>query len=191
MDVIEKLLELSANISTWSQHLNRDLKDKIASIKDQIDRLRHKTDPQHILQVHELKEALSNFLAQNEVFWKQRAKQHWLKAGDLNTKFFHSMATRRKERNRIRNLFDETGTIYDDNQELCRIAHDYFENLFKPSEAQYDPVMTQIHSKVTEEDNSILLAPFTAEEFRSALFQMHPDKAPGPEGYNPAFFQRF
>lgn len=42
MDVIVKLLELSANISTWSQHLNRDLRNKIASIKDQIDRLRHK-----------------------------------------------------------------------------------------------------------------------------------------------------
>lgn len=115
--------------------------------------------------MHELKEALSNLLAQNEVFWKQQAKQHWLKAGDLNTKFFHYMATLRKERYRIRNLSHEIGTVYDDNQELCRIAHDYFENLFKPSEAQYDPVVIQIQSKVTKEDNSILLSPFTDDEF--------------------------
>jgi hypothetical protein len=33
--------------------------------------------------------------------------------------------------------------------------------------------------------------PITKEELRTALFQMHPDKAPGPDGFNPAFYQHF
>lgn len=36
-------------------------------------------------------------LFQEETFWKQRAKMHWISEGDLNTKFFYmSVTTRRK-----------------------------------------------------------------------------------------------
>ena len=37
----------------------------------------------------------------------------------------------------------------------------------------------------------LLTSPFRADEFKDALLQMHPDKSPGPDGFNPAFFQRF
>lgn len=37
----------------------------------------------------------------------------------------------------------------------------------------------------------VLLAPFTETEFKGALFDMHPDKASGPDGLNPGFFMRF
>ena len=36
-----------------------------------------------------------------------------------------------------------------------------------------------------------LLAPFSAIEIKDALFYMHPDKSPGPDGMNPAFYQKF
>lgn len=45
--------------------------------------------------------------------------------------------------------------------------------------------------KITLEDNVELLKPITKEELRLALFQMHPDKSPGPDGFNATFFQRF
>ncbi|MCI28064.1 RNA-directed DNA polymerase (Reverse transcriptase), partial [Trifolium medium] len=45
--------------------------------------------------------------------------------------------------------------------------------------------------KVGQEENEKLVAPITKEEVKNALFQMHPDKAPGPDGFNPAFYQHF
>ena len=42
-----------------------------------------------------------------------------------------------------------------------------------------------------DEANTNLTAPFTMDEFRRATFQMHPDKSPGPDGFNPAFHQKF
>lgn len=33
--------------------------------------------------------------------------------------------------------------------------------------------------------------PFIKEEFSHAIFQMHPDKSPGPDGLNPAFYHKF
>ena len=37
----------------------------------------------------------------------------------------------------------------------------------------------------------MLSAPFTIEEFCGALFQMHPDKSLGHDGFNPVFYQIF
>lgn len=37
----------------------------------------------------------------------------------------------------------------------------------------------------------MLLQPFSATEVKEALFDMHPDKSPGPDSMNPAFYQRF
>lgn len=45
-------------------------------------------------------------------------------------------------------------------------------------------------TQVTAEQNGDLLRPFSKQEIHSALFAMSPDKAPGPDGMNPKFFQQ-
>ena len=45
--------------------------------------------------------------------------------------------------------------------------------------------------KISETENARLVVPFTIDEFRHALFEMNPDKSPGPDGYNPGFYQYF
>jgi hypothetical protein len=45
------------------------------------------------------------------------------------------------------------------------------------------PVIENIRRRV--DNDNMLTAPFTKEEFRVAAFSMHPDKCPGPDGYNP------
>lgn len=45
--------------------------------------------------------------------------------------------------------------------------------------------------KVSNLDNDRLLQPLSAEEIKWAAFQMHLDKAPGLDGMNSAFFQKF
>ena len=41
------------------------------------------------------------------------------------------------------------------------------------------------------EMNNMLLEEFTPEEVKKALFQMNPTKAPGPDGMNTLFFQKY
>ena len=41
------------------------------------------------------------------------------------------------------------------------------------------------------DENIKLSAPFSIDEFKHALFQMHPDKSPGPDGLNPTFYHKF
>lgn len=48
-----------------------------------------------------------------------------------------------------------------------------------------------ISEKLTADDCIFLLQPFEEKEVKAALFSMHPDKSPGPDGMNPAFFQNY
>jgi len=41
----------------------------------------------------ELCNHLLSLLHKEEIFWKQRAKTYWVRDGDTNTHFFHSIAT--------------------------------------------------------------------------------------------------
>lgn len=56
-----------------------------------------------------------------------------------------------------------------------------------------DVDVSQEHSvrKVSDTQNQALIEELKFEEFSLAVKQMHPDKASGPDGLNPAFFQTF
>ncbi|PNX76010.1 ribonuclease H, partial [Trifolium pratense] len=143
------------------------------------------------MQYQELSARHATLLIQEEGYWKQRAKMHWLREGDLNTRFFHMSATARSKKKRVTRLTTDTGTEALSQEDLCEVAKNYFGTLFRPRNGDYDPALNLIQTKVTEDDNFLLTAPITKVEIQQALFQMHPDKSPGPDGFNPAFYQRF
>ncbi|PNX63886.1 hypothetical protein L195_g061843, partial [Trifolium pratense] len=49
----------------------------------------------------------ATLLVQEEGYWKQRAKMHWLQEGDLNTRFFHMSVSARSKKKKITKLVDE------------------------------------------------------------------------------------
>lgn len=53
-----------------------------------------------------------------------------------------------------------------------------------------DMVLTEIRSSITEAQNDVLSAPVIGEEVYKAMFNMNPDKAPGLDGYTPAFYHK-
>jgi len=46
-------------------------------------------------------------------------------------------------------------------------------------------------ARVTEDMNVALCAPYHETDVLEALQMMHPNEAPGPNGSNPLFFQKF
>jgi len=50
---------------------------------------------------------MTQLLIQEDAFWRQCAKVHWLRDGDLNTKFFHAAASSRRKVNKITSLVEE------------------------------------------------------------------------------------
>lgn len=60
----------------------------------------------------------------------------------------------------------------------------------KPSESDIQAAIMNICPVVNESMNNILCAPFKETEIRKALFEMHPSKAPGPDGFTALFFKK-
>jgi len=67
----------------------------------------------------------------------------------------------------------------------------YFVNIFQQQHSDFSYVIDVINPSVSENDNDMLMAPFTKAEFKNAIFSMHPDKCSGPYGYSPGFSNTF
>lgn len=74
---------------------------------------------------------------------------------------------------------------------MREVASSYFKDLFRRDVGEYEGVIRHVSRRLNDDDNETLLRPLEAGEFKYALFQMHPDKAPGPDGLDSAFFKRF
>ncbi|KAL8125864.1 hypothetical protein AgCh_013243 [Apium graveolens] len=130
-------------------------------------------------------------LERQEVYWKQRAKQFWLKEGDQNTRFFHSFASGKKKNNQIARLKDKHGIWVDSVQGVQEIVTDYFSEVFKSSGTGGYLSENETVNRVTNEQNAQLLTPISSDEVKDAVFSMHAEKAPGYDGLNPYFYQTY
>ena len=54
-----------------------------------------------------------------------------------------------------------------------------------------DSLLASIPNLVTDEGNAFLLSPFMDEEIEKAIFYLGGDRAPGPDGFPAAFFQKY
>jgi hypothetical protein len=121
--------------------------------------------------------------------WRQLAKEHWLKNGDKNTSYFHACVKQRRRANQISTIIDEGGTVCSTPDSVEEAFLNYFRNIFStstPSGLEY--CLEGFPRQVTDLMNEQLLKVPTAEEFGSALAQMAPLKAPGPDGFPACFF---
>lgn len=71
------------------------------------------------------------------------------------------------------------------------IVRNYFTNLFSKQVDEAEAEYIDCPRKISEAQNQALIEELRFEEFATAVKQMHPDKASGPDGLNPAFFQTF
>ena len=135
---------------------------------------------------------MNELLNDEELFWGQRAKAHWLKEGDRNTKYFHAHASDRRKQNTILGIWDEYGRWCGEKESIAQAAVAYFENIYSTtSPTRVEDVVVAIPTRVTEDMNESLTRVFTREEVVTALKQIHPTKAPGPDGMSVIFYQRY
>ena len=81
--------------------------------------------------------------------------------------------------------------VWVSNQEdLCLVVESYFSLLFTVDPEWKEPNLSFISTKFSREDNAKLVTPFSIDEFKHALFQMHPDKSLRPDRFNSTFYQK-
>ena len=89
-------------------------------------------------------------------------------------------------------MIDTSGRWCTDTGEIAGIAEEYYKRLFTAlNNLNTDDVLASVDRVVTGEIACNLVRPYTEEEVQTALFQMHPSKALGPDDMSSFFFQRF
>ena len=92
----------------------------------------------------------------------------------------------------VEGLVDSDGRWQTEENKVAKIAVDYYQTLFIASATTHmTEVIDKVDRVVTDDMRRTLMLPYTEEDVRVALFQMHPSKSSGLDSMSPYFFQKF
>ncbi|XP_024015975.1 uncharacterized protein LOC112089224 [Eutrema salsugineum] len=153
----------------------------IEELKNQLD-LAQDDDNTTLEEIEDIRRKLCAALREEEMLWQQKSREKWHKDGDKNTKFFHALTKQRRARNRIVSLKDSSGHLVENARGIGKVVSTYFQDLFSSS-IHSDPENSLRFNteKVSDNTNQLLLKDPSEKEMKDALFDINPDKAPGPD----------
>ena len=190
--LLEKIKRCRMNLVAWSRVTFGNARNRLDARQGELIDLMESGHGPNMERIHEVKKEINELLHHEEVFWRQRSRSIWLLAGGKNTKFFHQRASQRRRKNNIVGLYDRFGVWQTEEDQIGNIAEEYYKQLYTSTNSMdVEEVIEAVDQRVTEEMAQSLTQAYSEEEVKTALFQMHPSKAPGLDGMSPFFSQKF
>lgn len=187
----DKIMFTAEVLARWGKEITSSFKTRIKKLKKVMQCTKGRKDDHSIKMYQDSAKNLIEVYSEQEVFWRQRCKQLWLKEGDSNSKYFHAATKSRRKVNKITELANNRGEMVGWVTGLEETMVDYFSNLFAATNAECAPVIDCVTKLVTEDHNTAMLSDVQPKEAKGALFNMHLDKSPGPDGMSPEFFPKY
>lgn len=123
-----------------------------------------------------------------EIKWKQKAKVQRLKEGDNNTKFFHRIASTRRNFNSIFKL-TINNEVVEDLPRMKNHVVEFFMDLYKDSgiaRPKSDEVMLKT---LSDTQRDLLEKPFEKNEVKMVIWSIEDDKYLGLDGFSMALYK--
>ncbi|KAG7584818.1 Ribonuclease H domain [Arabidopsis thaliana x Arabidopsis arenosa] len=147
--------------------------------------------PDQVL-ITSLSKKLEAAYKEEESYWKQRSRVHWLQEGDRNTAFFHAVTRGRRTLNAFSVIEDDQGTEFFDEDQIADVISQVFKGTFSTNgNSDFHLVEEVIHQKVDTTMNDSLIGHPSAQEIKEAVFSINASKAPGPDGFSSKFYQAY
>jgi hypothetical protein len=125
-----KLEACTRGLTAWRKKWSGNKQASIFKIQKSLLKLQTREDGRAENAIKKVQNELGQMLEKEEIWWRQGAKEEWLKSGDRNTRFFHACASARQRRNYVRMIKDENGLTWDTPGEVDKAFVRYFSHLF-------------------------------------------------------------
>ncbi|RVW37936.1 Transposon TX1 uncharacterized 149 kDa protein [Vitis vinifera] len=189
----EKIKVLKVKLKEW----NRDsfgrieLRKNAALEQVQIWDAREKISRLNLEELEARKEAREDYkkwVLLEEISWRQKSREVWLREGDRNTGYFHKMANAHRRRNNVDRIKINGAWCIEENEIREGIGNAF--KVMLSSSGDWRPSISGLQLETLDQlDANTLESPFTEEEVFNALLSCNGDKAPGPDGLSMAFWQ--
>uniref|UniRef100_A0A2N9GQ47 Reverse transcriptase domain-containing protein n=1 Tax=Fagus sylvatica TaxID=28930 RepID=A0A2N9GQ47_FAGSY len=190
----QKLKALKGDLKEWNKLVYGDVGIKRQQLECELQAYNEKESLASLsTEEHNLREVckadLESVAHAEEVFWRQKSRILWLKEGDNNTKFFHKMANSHR-RNNYMDKVEVDGVVYEEESEIREQVVHFYESLYQESESWRPTVDGLEFDVITANERALLERRFDKDEVLQVVKDLQGDKAPGPDGFTMAFFQK-
>ncbi|GLT85577.1 hypothetical protein SLE2022_037640 [Rubroshorea leprosula] len=187
-----KISHCKKYLKEWSKSTSGHTRQELEQLQQELEGLQQEEQSELNLSRQKLLvDRIHSLWMQEEAYWFQRARTNWLQFGDKNSKFFHTIASRRRQNNYIFQLKDDQGQLVEGAELLTNHVLSYFQQAYASSNTgNFTQLTGLISPTVTAEMNQDLCRSVSEEEIRSAVFQLGAFKAPGVDGFPGCFFQQ-
>jgi hypothetical protein len=121
---------------------------------------------------------------------RQRSRLRWLKDGDANSKLFHAVANGRRAKNFIAHVRVGNDIITEQSQKEEAFFQAYEDLLGQVENREFGLDLESVGMPNRREELEDLGRIFTEEEVWGVIKELPADRAPGPDGFVGAFYQR-
>nr|GMD16333.1 uncharacterized protein LOC109167502 [Ipomoea batatas] len=154
--LIDRVGRCGKAIWNWGKSFARDFNKRLIYWSKQMERTKGRRDSHGIFLFKEAQAQYIRALHHQNDYWRQRAKQFWLQAGDTNSAFFHNTVRRRRQNNHISKLRDDDGAWVERGNTFDTLVTSYFDKLLSPVDGCMDPILNSVMPKVSSAHNSAL-----------------------------------
>jgi hypothetical protein len=189
-----KLKALKVDLKKWNAEVFGDVGKKKKELLEGIRELECIDEDQGLVEVERVQKTdmireLEKMLLSEEVNWRQKSRALWLKERDNNTKFFHRVANSHRRYNHVGALWIN-GVMSSDPVEIKEHIVTYYDKLYTEQSTWRPRVDGLSFSSIDAEERLWLERDFEEQEVWDVVRDLNGDKAPGPDGFTMAFFQK-
>jgi len=129
--LMEAIQSVATDLGDCDRNVLGDMEKRMKKLRKAVEDCRRgPVNEQSLRRMELLKFRLERLEEQKNLYWRQRAKTHWLAKGDRNTCFFHQYASERRNRSWIKKSVKDDGSVVEEDEELQSLITNYYRNLF-------------------------------------------------------------
>ncbi|XP_050211520.1 uncharacterized protein LOC126661702 [Mercurialis annua] len=189
-----RLKELRHCIKIWNQTIFGDQNKRIKELTTEIFSKEaaadhHAISEEERMEIGNLKSELWNAEKRADSIWLQKSRVNWSNAGDRNTNFFHSVASKHYRNNHISSIQVEE-SVFEEPADIRFHIRDFYKSLYGQQDQIDFDLSGLLFDKISDVQAQGLIMPFSEVEIFKALSSCGERKAPVPDGFNFYFYRR-